>query len=291
MRVVVDTNIIFRALLSRTSPIWETLLRTDLQDSVFAPRFLVVEIEDHWERICEKTKLPEDDLVAARDEIFRLLTFVDLEDVSVEHRRLAYDLCRDVDPKDIPFIALTLHLQALLWTNDRELKKGVLPKGFSYFFESRVSTQTMVDYLRAAGSITGQSLVRDSRVDPDGDAVIVFFHDFDDYRRARPTSRLTRKQFAQYLGTGDHILKTLLLDSMRILRNLPTLRSIEIVLPFDDDIRSVKLGRAAAEEYFDVDLLELAHQPERWVQFVDEFGYDREKRREFFRRFGRQGKA
>ena len=59
----------------------------------------------------------------------------------------------------------------------------------------------------------------------------------------------------------------------------------------DDDIRSVKLGRAAAEEYFDVDLLELAHQPERWVQFVDEFGYDREKRREFFRRFGRQGKA
>ncbi len=37
-------------------------------------------------------------------------------------------LCKDVDPKDAPFDALTLHLDGRLWTGDAELIAGLRPK-------------------------------------------------------------------------------------------------------------------------------------------------------------------
>ncbi len=291
MRVVVDTSIVFRALLSRNSPIWRHLFQPEKTISFFAPRFLVMEIKEHWDRILKKTKMEADDLVVARDEIFEHLTFIDIEEISTADRARAYELCRDVDAKDTPFVALSMHLQALFWTNDVELRKGISPNGFTFFFEPHVTTQTMVDYLEAVGSITGQGFVQNSRVDPEGDAVVTFFHDFDEYRKAHPTSRITADQFTRYFATGDRILKSLLLDSVRILRNLPTLRSIDILLPFEGDIWSVKLSRSEAEEYFGIDLLELAYDPAKWVQFTSDVGYDRNRRKDFFRRFGRQEKA
>ena len=44
-------------------------------------------------------------------------------------------LCRDVDSKDAPFIALTLHLDGRLWTGDDKLKARLRAKGFDRFFE------------------------------------------------------------------------------------------------------------------------------------------------------------
>jgi predicted nucleic acid-binding protein len=44
-------------------------------------------------------------------------------------------LTHDVDIKDVPNIALTIELEALLWTNDNELKKGLRAKGFDAFID------------------------------------------------------------------------------------------------------------------------------------------------------------
>jgi len=46
-------------------------------------------------------------------------------------------LCHGVDLKDTPYIALTLHLNALLWTEDEELKTGLRAKRFDRFYEPR----------------------------------------------------------------------------------------------------------------------------------------------------------
>jgi len=40
-----------------------------------------------------------------------------------------------VDLKDTPFVALALHLDARLWTDDEELKAGLRARGFDQFFE------------------------------------------------------------------------------------------------------------------------------------------------------------
>lgn len=47
----------------------------------------------------------------------------------------AYRLCRDVDEKDTPYVALSIHLDGQLWTDDMVLKTGLKRKGFSSFFE------------------------------------------------------------------------------------------------------------------------------------------------------------
>jgi len=46
----------------------------------------------------------------------------------------AHEVCREVDPKDTPFVALTFHLDAFLWADDLELMKGLRARGFDRFF-------------------------------------------------------------------------------------------------------------------------------------------------------------
>jgi len=51
----------------------------------------------------------------------------------IEARRL----CKDVDQRDTPYVALTLHLDGRLWTEDTVLKQGLRAKGFNNFYEPR----------------------------------------------------------------------------------------------------------------------------------------------------------
>ncbi|MCP1382287.1 PIN domain-containing protein [Runella sp. S5] len=57
------------------------------------------------------------------------------EIISIENYFDAYYLCRDIDPKDTSFIALTIELDATFWTRDDVLKRGLAVKGFERFFD------------------------------------------------------------------------------------------------------------------------------------------------------------
>ena len=62
--------------------------------------------------------------------------------VSDSNRRIAYELCRDIDPKDTPHIAISIELNGLLWTGDKALKKGFKEKGFNRFYDPSDSSPT-----------------------------------------------------------------------------------------------------------------------------------------------------
>jgi predicted nucleic acid-binding protein len=47
----------------------------------------------------------------------------------------AYRYCNETDIKDLPFLALSIELDAPLWTLDKKLIDGTLAKGFSNFYQ------------------------------------------------------------------------------------------------------------------------------------------------------------
>jgi predicted nucleic acid-binding protein len=133
--VIVDTNILFSALISRRSHIRERLLM-EPGVSFCCPRFIFSELFKHKERIVAATALSEDELLDALNALLAWIRFVDESIIPLGTWLEARRLCRDIDEKDTPFIALTLHLNARLWTEDEKLKSGLRAKGFGLFFEA-----------------------------------------------------------------------------------------------------------------------------------------------------------
>jgi len=132
--VVVDTNILFAALVSRRSPLREMLL---METSVrfCSPRFILTELFKHKERILAATDLSESELLEAMSALLSRLSFEEEGVIALGDWIQAPRLRSNVDEKDTPFVALAIHLQARLWTEDAELKRGLRAKGFDHFFE------------------------------------------------------------------------------------------------------------------------------------------------------------
>ncbi|MDZ7263984.1 MAG: PIN domain-containing protein, partial [candidate division KSB1 bacterium] len=66
--------------------------------------------------------------------ILKKINFVNEDFISIENWQEAFRLCSDIDQKDTPFVALALELNAMLWTGDNKLKRGLIAKGFNSFF-------------------------------------------------------------------------------------------------------------------------------------------------------------
>jgi predicted nucleic acid-binding protein len=133
MKVIVDTNVLFSALLSKNSRLKYPFFFKDLK--FFSCNFLFVEIFKHKEKLITVSKLSEEELLTVLEKLLRRINFVREEVIPKAFFDKAYSLCRDIDEKDTPFVALTLFLKGYLWTGDKELKEGLKKKGFNKFFE------------------------------------------------------------------------------------------------------------------------------------------------------------
>jgi predicted nucleic acid-binding protein len=131
--VVVDTNIVFKALRLKNSYIREILNQE--QYHFYAPKFLLVEIFKHKEKILKNNSQLEDEFYEYLNLLLQRITFVNEDIISIGNYLEAYRLCKDIDEKDVPFVALTIQLECDLWTFDQPIKTGLISKGFEHFFE------------------------------------------------------------------------------------------------------------------------------------------------------------
>lgn len=137
-RVVVDTNVIFSALVSGEDFTFaEMLLRS--QNEFFACETTLVEIFKHKEKILKFSRISEDDLARFYHALLSRINLHKETLIAPEHRKTAYELCREIDETDTPHVALALELDASLWTGDKRLKEGLAQKGFKNFFVPNVS--------------------------------------------------------------------------------------------------------------------------------------------------------
>jgi len=132
--IIVDTSILFSLLLRGTTEARKRFL-TDSALRFFCPRFVFVELFKHKERIAQLSALSEEDLLECLYELLERVNFIEEGSIPIGTWMEARRLCRDVDPKDTAFVALTLHLDARLWTSDGELKAGLRAKAFDRFYE------------------------------------------------------------------------------------------------------------------------------------------------------------
>jgi predicted nucleic acid-binding protein len=131
--VIVDTNILFSALLRHQTGFAEILLNS--RRRFFICEKVLVELFRRKEKLVSLSQLSEEDLAHFYHVILRRVTLYKEDLISNENLAAAFDLCKDIDETDTPHIALTLELEGLLWTGDKELKDGLIHKGFDMFFK------------------------------------------------------------------------------------------------------------------------------------------------------------
>ncbi|HEX2786914.1 MAG TPA: PIN domain-containing protein [Ignavibacteria bacterium] len=132
MKIVIDTNIIFSALLSQNNKFQEIIFTDSYQ--LFSPNFVLIEILKHQNKLLNNSKLNSDELL----ELLHLLTsrieFISETTISSKNKKKAYEFCKNVDLNDTPFVALCLELNAKLWTGDKKLKDGINKEKFIDLF-------------------------------------------------------------------------------------------------------------------------------------------------------------
>ncbi len=131
-RVVIDSNILFRALRSANKAIRDALDTPDC--SFYAPNFVMLEIFKHKERLLKNAPLSEPEMLDVLKLLLAKIHFLPEESIALENAIAAHRLCSGIDENDTPFLALALELDAQFWSMDEVLKSGLKKKGYWNFY-------------------------------------------------------------------------------------------------------------------------------------------------------------
>jgi len=130
MRIVVDTNIVFSALISSSGIIPEIIVSPYGSYKFYASDYLFDELASHKSKLLKASKLSEKEIELAKAKLFNYISVVSLDIIPQEIWQVAEILTYDIDPDDISFVALSIFLDAYLWTGDKVLYNGLQNKGF-----------------------------------------------------------------------------------------------------------------------------------------------------------------
>ncbi len=130
MIIVVDTNIIFSAILNTNSVIGDLILTSDKIFQFWSCNFLLTEIDKHVEKLKKISKLNDAELLETQNIIYKNLSLFDEALIPKIEKLKAYNLVKDVDLNDIAFVALNEYKHSHLWTGDKVLIKGLKAKGY-----------------------------------------------------------------------------------------------------------------------------------------------------------------
>ena len=141
MKIVVDTNIIFSAVLNTQGKIGDLLLNSTGYFDFVGADFLKEELVEHHDKLKSISKLSDQSLEIAKERIFRLITFVTPKLIPTDIFIEAEKLVADIDPDDTEHIALTLFLEAKFWSGDKPLHRGLCSKGITWV----LNTEELID--------------------------------------------------------------------------------------------------------------------------------------------------
>lgn len=131
MRIVIDSNIIFSAILNSNSRIGDLIFNSENIFEYYSCDYMRYEIKKHWNKLKKLSGLNEQQLSESEYRFSKKINFINEELIPEKIWLTAEGLSRDIDIDDTDFIAMTLFLNGFLWTGDKTLLHGLKKKGFN----------------------------------------------------------------------------------------------------------------------------------------------------------------
>jgi predicted nucleic acid-binding protein len=130
MTFVVDSNIIFSAILNPENKIGQIIINGSKYFTFITVNQLNEEIENHEDKILKISGLSHTDFLSLYGYIKTKIKFVHHLLISDENYQKANQLTRDIDSDDLLFVGLSLQYSCKLWSGDKRLINGLHKKGF-----------------------------------------------------------------------------------------------------------------------------------------------------------------
>jgi predicted nucleic acid-binding protein len=143
MRIVVDTNIAFSAILKSNGLIARIILQPKSKLHFYSTDLLSIEIHKHKNKLKQFSGLSDSELDTSIFLIKSKIRFIDAKLIPTEVLLKAQELSADIDIDDSEFIALTNHIRGKLWSGDKILQRGLEQKGWTKF----ISTQELYEII------------------------------------------------------------------------------------------------------------------------------------------------
>ena len=125
VKLVVDTNIVFSAVLNSNSRIARILIGGRKHFTFCSCAFLHTELLKHRTKLRKLTKLSDADLDEVIAKVTGNIMFINEASLSAKLILATEQSMAGNDLKDVPFVALAKNRKAKLWTGDRSLAKGL----------------------------------------------------------------------------------------------------------------------------------------------------------------------
>lgn len=147
MRIVIDTNIVFSAMLNTQSKIGQIIINGSLYFKFYSINLLKEEINKHQKKLLSISGYSVAQYQNIYSEIISKITFVDdifLLDSEID---FALILTHDIDVNDTLFVALANQLKAYIWTGDKQLSLGLQTKGYNKILNTNRIYEIFLEYM------------------------------------------------------------------------------------------------------------------------------------------------
>ena len=89
-----------------------------------------MEIYNHHEKLVRMSNLTLEQVLESEYQIYKSIMFISEEQIDGENWQFADKIIRDIDPKDIVYIAYAKQFKCKLWTGDKKLINGLARKDY-----------------------------------------------------------------------------------------------------------------------------------------------------------------
>ncbi len=140
MRIVIDSNILFSALI-KDSYTRRTIL--EYKDKFLFPSYIFDEFDKHRHELLRKSGMDAADFGLLLSILLLKVEIVPKSQLDAHYANAIF-IVKDIDPDDVPFIACALaHPGSIIWSDDKKLSKQAAVKVIG---TDKISTYLSANY-------------------------------------------------------------------------------------------------------------------------------------------------